>query len=214
MKTYEEILNHVLNAGSNSLYVFGGKFEGGYELQQDPDDITSFLFDYQGKEVENFIEIGVAAGGNTRIMCDFLNIKNVYTMDLDEHPSINSPNNPNAREKNFQNLKISGERKSFYGDSHSENALQWLNEQGVKFDIAFIDGDHTFDGIKMDTELIIPFMKENGLLIYHDTIIDVGSLEFDKKLKTGLFPQLKLVKDYTSNNRTSKGISVYRYEAN
>ena len=70
MKTYEEILNFVLNAGSNHLWVFGGKFQGGYELQQDPDEITAFLMDYQGKEIENFIEIGVAAGGNTRIFCD------------------------------------------------------------------------------------------------------------------------------------------------
>ena len=163
MKTYEEILNFVLNAGSNHLWVFGGKFQGGYELQQDPDEITAFLMDYQGKEIENFIEIGVAAGGNTRIFCDFLNVKNVYTMDLNEHPSIDGPENPGARDKNFENLKNTGGFYNFYGDSHSPEALEWLKEQNVKFDMAFIDGDHTFNGIKLDTELILNFMQPGGL---------------------------------------------------
>ena len=36
MKTKEEILNFVLDAGSDSPEVFGGNFKGGYELQQCP----------------------------------------------------------------------------------------------------------------------------------------------------------------------------------
>src|SRR4051812_6672014 len=97
MKTSEEILEFVLNAGSDSVEVFGGNFKGGYELQQCPEEIRDFLYTYQGTPINNFLEIGVAAGGNTRIFCDFLPINNVYTMDLDVHPSINYEGNPNAR---------------------------------------------------------------------------------------------------------------------
>ena len=80
MKSREEILDIVLNAGSDSLEVFGGKFKGGYELQQCPGEISDFLLEYQNLEIENFLEIGVAAGGHTRIFCDFLKIKDVYKL--------------------------------------------------------------------------------------------------------------------------------------
>jgi len=211
MKTKEEILEFVLSAGSDSTEVFGGRFKGGYELQQCPEEITDFLEKYQNLEIDNFLEIGVAAGGNTRIFCDYLKIKNVHVMDLNEHPSISYPENPNARDNNFENLKNSNEFKSFYGDSHSEDAKKWLEDLSTKFQMVFIDGDHTEHGIKLDTELVLPHLDDNAYVIYHDTVIGVGSQEFDQKLKNDLFPELKLEIDFISTTIFKKGISVYRY---
>lgn len=212
MKNREEILDIVLNAGSDSLEVFGGKFKGGYELQQCPGEISEFLLEYQNLEIENFLEIGVAAGGNTRIFCDFLKIKDVYTIDLDEHPSISYENNPNARDNNFRSLKNTGGMENFYGDSHSNEAEEWLRGRGVEFDMVFIDGDHTEHGIKLDTELVLPYLKDNAYVIYHDTVVEgVGSKEFNEKLRSGLFPMLKIEKDFIDTSINSKGISVYRY---
>ena len=214
MKTFKEILEFVLDAGSNHLYVFGGKFQGGYELQQDPEEITQFLHEFQKTKIENFIEIGVAAGGNTRVLCDFLDIKNIYTIDLNEHPSINDRSNPGARDKNFSSLKNHGTLNNFYGDSHSIEAFAWLEKHKVQFDMAFIDGDHTFDGIKMDTELVIKFIKPGGLIVFHDTLIDVGSSQFDFEMRNGLFKNVVFLKNYCSGKRTQKGISIYQYVAN
>ena len=212
MKSREEILDIVLNAGSDSLEVFGGKFKGGYELQQCPDDISEFLLEYQNLEIENFLEIGVAAGGNTRIFCDFLKIKDVYTIDLGEHPSISYENNPNARDNNFRSLKNTGGMENFYGDSHSKEAEEWLSRKDVKFDMVFIDGDHTEHGIKLDTELVLPHLNDNAYVIYHDTVVvGVGSKEFNEKLRSGLFPMLKIERDFIDTSINSKGISVYRY---
>lgn len=211
MKTKEEILQFVLEAGSDSVEVFGGNFKGGYELQQCPEEITDFLTTYQETSINNFLEIGVAAGGNTRIFTDFLKIKDVYTMDLNEHPSISYDGNPNARTNNFKNLKNSGVLKSFFGDSHSNEAKKWLEDLDIKFDMVFIDGDHTEYGIKLDTELVLPILNDNAYVIYHDTVINVGSDEFDRKLKSGLFSVLKHEKDFIGNSVYKKGISVYRY---
>lgn len=207
----ENILEHVLNAGSNSIEVFGGKYNGGYELQQCPQEITEFLFKYQDKEVENFLEIGVAAGGNTRIFCDFLKIKNVFTIDLDEHPSIDGQLNPKARENNFSKLKNLGTLKNFYGDSHSVEADKWLKDIQLSFDMAFIDGDHTELGIYKDTLLVLPYLKDGAYVIYHDTLINVGSYQFDIKLKQGLIPSLKHEEDFFDTSIYRKGISVYKF---
>jgi hypothetical protein len=213
MKNRQEILNFVLNAGSDSLEVFGGKFKGGYELQQCPDEISDFLLEYQNLEIENFLEIGVAAGGNSRIFCDFLKIKDVYTIDLGNHPSISYENNPYARDNNFKNLKNTGKLNNFYGDSHSEEAKKWIENNGVKFDMVFIDGDHTEEGIKLDTELVLPHLNDKAHVIYHDTeVIGIGSKEFNEKLRSGMFPMLKLEKHFIGLSNNRKGITVYKYE--
>ena len=207
MKTYKEILDFVNKAGSNHVTIFGGEFEGGYELQQSPQEIASFLFDNQGKVISNFLEIGTAAGGNTRIICDFLDVENVYTVDLNEHPSI-----PKARKKNFEGLKIRGELRNFWGDSHSKAAAKWIGSFEVEYDLAFIDGDHTEEGVRKDAIMTMPFLKKGALVIFHDTVVKgVGCSQFDKKLKMGEIKELKLVKDYVGG-LCPKGIGVYRYD--
>lgn len=62
-KTYEEILNHVLDMGSNAYWHFTGKYDGGYHTQQVPEEISEFIFDYQHLDIENYLEIGVCQGG-------------------------------------------------------------------------------------------------------------------------------------------------------
>lgn len=36
-------------------------------------------------------------------------------------------------------------------------------------DILWIDGDHSFEGVKGDYDLFSPFVKKNGLLLFHDS---------------------------------------------
>ncbi len=41
----------------------------------------------------------------------------------------------------------------------------WTQE----LDILFIDGDHQYEAIKRDYALFFPFVRKNGLIIFHDT---------------------------------------------
>jgi hypothetical protein len=34
--------------------------------------------------------------------------------------------------------------------------------------VIFIDGDHTYEGVKRDIELYFPLLKPNGLILFHD----------------------------------------------
>ncbi len=43
-----------------------------------------------------------------------------------------------------------------------------LNLVGCRFDFAFIDGDHSYEGAKRDIEIIAPVLVEGGVLAMHD----------------------------------------------
>jgi len=64
-------------------------------------------------------------------------------------------------------------------DSHSAEAKlrteQALN--GSQLDLLFIDGDHTYDGVKKDFEMYSPLVKTGGLVVFHD-IVDIPGPEF------------------------------------
>lgn len=56
------------------------------------------------------------------------------------------------------------------GDSHSgamvERARRVLRHEPL--DYLFIDGDHTYDGVKRDFELYAPFVRRGGIIVFHD----------------------------------------------
>lgn len=41
--------------------------------------------------------------------------------------------------------------------------------QDIKIDVLFIDGDHSYEGVKSDFELYSTILSENGIIILHDT---------------------------------------------
>ena len=48
--------------------------------------------------------------------------------------------------------------------------MKQLNQLG-KFDCVFIDGDHTWEGVKQDTELALSLIHKRGSIIWHDVNI-------------------------------------------
>ena len=64
-------------------------------------------------------------------------------------------------------------RKTFYPrfvKDTSENAYyNFFVLQDIKIDVLFIDGDHTYGGVKKDFELYSNLLSENGIIIIHDT---------------------------------------------
>lgn len=55
-------------------------------------------------------------------------------------------------------------------DSHAtdtrDQVRDWL--QGELFDFLFIDGDHSYAGVKQDYEMYTPFVRDGGLFAFHD----------------------------------------------
>lgn len=64
-------------------------------------------------------------------------------------------------------------RSTFYPrfiKATSENAYyDFFVLQDIKIDLLFIDGDHSYEGVKLDFELYSRILSPNGIIILHDT---------------------------------------------
>lgn len=64
-----------------------------------------------------------------------------------------------------------------------------INDVGNKIDFIFIDGDHSYEGLKRDWDDWFPKIKKNGYILLHDTnvpnhnpkVADLGSFQFFHK---------------------------------
>jgi len=64
-------------------------------------------------------------------------------------------------------------RRNFYPrfiKSTSEEAFyNFFVRQDIKIDFLFIDGDHSYEGVKLDFDLYSTLLTENGIIMLHDT---------------------------------------------
>jgi predicted O-methyltransferase YrrM len=60
------------------------------------------------------------------------------------------------------------------GDSHSIETLRKIKEilKDNKVDFLFIDGDHSYEGVKKDFEMYSPLVRKGGIIAFHDIIPD------------------------------------------
>lgn len=58
------------------------------------------------------------------------------------------------------------------GDSHADETLERVQALlgGRPVDFLFVDGDHTYDGVKRDYELYSPLVRRGGLIAFHDVV--------------------------------------------
>ncbi|MEI9898291.1 MAG: class I SAM-dependent methyltransferase [Chthoniobacter sp.] len=62
-----------------------------------------------------------------------------------------------------------GEFVEIVRQTSTEAAAGWQRS----IDLLFIDGDHSYEGVKADWELFVPKMSEFGVVVFHDTIWDL-----------------------------------------
>jgi predicted O-methyltransferase YrrM len=60
-------------------------------------------------------------------------------------------------------------------DSHKQSTLKKVKKivKNKKIDLLFIDGDHSYEGVKQDFEMYAPLVREGGIVAFHD-IVDIS----------------------------------------
>ena len=76
--------------------------------------------------------------------------------------------------------------------------------EDIKIDLLFIDGDHSYEGVKKDFELYSKLLNPNGLILIHDTDSSFSeTLIISEDAKKDFFPfdgPSKLVNELKDNN--------------
>jgi predicted O-methyltransferase YrrM len=72
------------------------------------------------------------------------------------------------------------------GDSHSASTFEHVQSLvgGSKLDFMFIDGDHSYEGVKADFETYKSLMRRGGIIAFHD----VAAPRPDRPLMNGNYP--------------------------
>jgi predicted O-methyltransferase YrrM len=119
------------------------------------------------------LEIGTANGGT--LFC-FTKL----APDAAEIISIDLPRGafgggyPKWKESIYESFKESGQKFSLLReDSHKQKTLEKLKDilGGRMVDFLFIDGDHTYEGVKKDFELYSSLVRKGGIIAFHDIAI-------------------------------------------
>lgn len=71
------------------------------------------------------------------------------------------------------NIGLPGKCLIFAGISYSRDMVLVVEKmlKGRVIDFLFIDGDHTYDAVKLDFETYLPFVRKGGIIAFHDVIV-------------------------------------------
>lgn len=196
----EALVTAVEQAGSADADFFGYPFRpDGLFLQQDSEEYAGFVHFMATKipPAELSLEIGVAAGGQTKFLRDYWQAKKTIIVDIGQHPQFPEW----KRIKQSVNSDIILE---VIDDSHSARVRQKLLPFAGQIDFAFVDGDHTYRGLRKDIFLTKELLKPGALMVLHDSAAagDVNQV----------FRELLFSKDFVlvRNFQNRLGISVWK----
>lgn len=116
-------------------------------------------------------EIGVAFGGHSEAILNNTSVTKLYAIDSYKHrPEYDDP--MNLPQPVFDRLyERTGQRLSGFGDRvqqirlDSVEAAPHINEP---LDFVYIDGDHSYEGVRADLEAYFPLIREGGIIAGHD----------------------------------------------
>lgn len=165
--------------------VFGGYGFGPYSIH--PLQLRSEMeatIDYlSGKACKTVVEIGTGKAGSLYGWANGIEtVETVVSIDKDK-------NNRRQEKEYLQRLVPDKELIYVRGNSHSRETREEVITKlsGREVDFLFIDGDHTYEGVKKDFEDYRSLVDEGGIIGFHDIICHTSrweTPEFWSKLKS------------------------------
>ena len=135
-----------------------------YALPQSKEELAWAMKHLEGKET--LLTVGGSFGGTLTKMASVMNKGcQLVVVDLpcDDTPKFLNP--VDSLKENCRKLMILGANvELFIGDSHSKQVIDQVSNF-APYDFGFIDGDHTYEGVKADWENYGPMCKVVG---FHD----------------------------------------------
>jgi len=113
------------------------------------------------------LEVGTARGGTLFLFARVSSADAVIT-SIDLPSGYHESKVPLYKSFAMQNQKINVIREN----SHDFSTLKMVEKilEGRELDFLFMDGDHTYEGVKRDFEMYAPLVKKEGIVAFHDIV--------------------------------------------
>jgi predicted O-methyltransferase YrrM len=159
------------NAGSSNTKYFKTKMTGGLKLQQIPKEYANVLFEIIKIQPKSYLEIGIGNGGSW-LTYSFLLRKTLKISHAVDNLAYAKYIKQKSDDFNYirDYLRNHIDNVEFF---NSDSKL-FLDSNDNMYDVIFIDGDHSYEGVKNDFLKSIRHVNKGGIVIFHD-IISVGS---------------------------------------
>ena len=137
-------------------------FNPNYTKIKEVNILCSFAIESNG----NILEIGCNEGDTTRELANACPDKLILASDIFAQKTtlkyqqyeVPKKNRICIRAKNYENVIVI--------DANSKDYESMLKKYNLKF--VFVDGDHSFEGVKKDTEMLLRILEKGSIIAWHD----------------------------------------------
>jgi predicted O-methyltransferase YrrM len=143
---------------------------------------------------QTVVEIGTAQGGTFGALCEIATDDALIVSidlpggDLDE-TSEDDKYGKRDQDRIRSYAKPGQQVVLLQADSHDEATRLSLERclGGRSIELLFLDGDHSYDGVKADFDMYVPLLAPEGLVAFHDILTHTGILENEYKIEVDRF---------------------------
>jgi len=142
------------------------------ELWQIHSEILGLLNMIRAEAPSSILEIGTAKGGNLFLLARFAGSE-ALVLSVDMPAGRFGGGYGSTQARLYRAFSRKGQRLALVlGDSHEQSTLEAVTAtlSGRALDLLFIDGDHTYEGVRRDFEMYSPLVREGGLIVFHDIV--------------------------------------------
>jgi predicted O-methyltransferase YrrM len=162
------------------LLARGAKRRGALQKKGELRPFISFL---RGQELRTVVEIGTYRGGTLWLWCQLAKA-NAKIVSIDLPGGAFGGGYDKAEAEGLRKFARPGqELRLLAADSHDPRTLQQVKEilGSAPIDMLFIDGDHTYEGVRRDYEMYAPLVRRGGVVAFHDVLphTDAADCEVD-----------------------------------
>jgi predicted O-methyltransferase YrrM len=132
--------------------------------------LLDFLAAYDPPKV--VVEIGTARGGTFFLWCRIA-AHNATLISIDKPGGDYGAGYTEEETEQFASYATNGQSTEFLMlDSHHDSTRNKLSSllRNQRIDLLFLDGDHTYDGVRTDYNMYEPFVEPGGLIVFHDIV--------------------------------------------
>jgi predicted O-methyltransferase YrrM len=133
-------------------------------------ELRDFLSIVQRLKPQTIVEIGTARGGMLYCLSQIAGAR-ARLASIDLPGAANCGGQTKIERRVFSSFGPRSQTIRFFPfDSHQQSTRRalkrWLN--GAEIDLLFIDGDHSYEGVKLDFEMYGPLVRKGGIIAFHD----------------------------------------------